>query len=138
MNNNTYYNKYQKYKNKYIKLKLLGGAKHADEQTACEIENILLSKPSKVLIYTLQFPEYFEDTSDAVALSDNSYYQTDSGTILKDISSLKKLFANFYIIRNDVPIYIDSSITEYDNENLTSEDYTNIFPAINVQWQKVN
>jgi hypothetical protein len=90
-----YYEKYTKYKNKYLKLKLIGGAKHNDEYTVCEIENKLLKKPSYVLIYTLQFPTFLKP-------EDEYSYQADNSAIIKRVKDLHKIFMNdFYIITTD-------------------------------------
>jgi hypothetical protein len=123
---NLYYEKYTKYKNKYLKLKLAGGAKHNDEYTVCEIENKLLKKPSSVLIYTLQFPTF-------VSPEDEYSYQANDGIIIKNVKDLLKIMNDFYIITTDDNLLhiLPQETTELPHPNymddLLTPQYTHIF-----------
>lgn len=91
---NSYYEKYIKYKNKYLKLKQFGGAKHNDEYTACEVENKLLKKPASVLIYTMQFPLSMLSPTD-----EEKYVHDDLS--FKYLKDMQASVPDFYIITTE-------------------------------------
>jgi hypothetical protein len=130
---NLYYEKYTKYKNKYLNIKQLGGVKHNDEYTACEIENKLLKKPSKVLIYTLQFPTFLEG-------EDEYSYTSDDGIInVKNINDLQKLLTDFYMLKTSGELlhiippstYMDDLVTPEYTYNFSEKANENSVQLLN-------
>ena len=125
------YYKYLKYKIKYQNEKNAinkkGGAKHTDEYTICEIENKIKQKPSRVLIYTLQFPLFYERIEGIEGIEENKLYYSSSKSNespidISKISILKTKFSNLDLYT----INTDFSLVKLNNED-NSNDKINFF-----------